>query len=154
MGDLSRSHNNKHHLWSKKMGLKLVALLLTLSLLFLSQANPVEDDSRQHLANSAANQIGANLVAPNQAGHDLTKREAGRGRKASCEGKRCSKKRTPKKAKKGKKANQKPKNNEKKRKTLKRNRLQRRKKMDETKKKAKSGKKSKKRKGGKKKTKQ
>merc|ERR1712108_69880 len=128
----------------QKMGLKLATLLLFLSLLNISMGDPAKDDSKQHLANSAAKPIAAN-----QGGHVLAKREASRGRKASCQGKRCSKKRTHKKAKKGKKANQKPKNNEKKRKTLKRNRLQRRKKTkDETTKKAKSGKKSKKRKGG------
>merc|ERR1712212_897963 len=109
MGDLSRSHNNQHHLWSQKMGLKLATLLLFLSLLNISLGNPAKDDSNQHLANSAVKPIAAN-----QAGHELAKREASRGRKGSCQGKRCSKKRTHKKAKKGKKANQKPKNNEKK----------------------------------------
>ena len=68
-----------------KMGLKLgSALLLFLPLLSLALANAdVEDDSKQDLAN----QVGANHVAANQAGHELVKREAGRGRK-SCEGKR------------------------------------------------------------------
>ena len=157
------------------MGLKLATLLLFLSLLNISQANPAKDDSEKHLANSPAKPIAAN-----QDGHQLAKREAGKeGRKRSCQGKgwvilslsicvstfldfsdvfshclnfRCSKKKTPKKAKKDKKVGQKPKNNEKKRKSLKRNRLQRRKKKtDDTEKKAKPGKKSKKRKGGKKK---
>merc|ERR1712203_1278589 len=115
MGDLSRSHNSKHHHWSK-MGPKLrTGLLLFLPLLSLSLANAAaEDDSKQDLANPSANQVGAN-----QAGHVLVKREAGRGRK-SCEGKRCSKKTSSKKGRKGKKGNQKPKNNEKKRKSLRR----------------------------------
>merc|ERR1712110_223934 len=102
MGDLSRSHNNKHHLW-RKMGLKLAtALLLFLPLLSLSLANAVEDDFQQDLANPPANQVGANPVAANQAGHELVKREADRGKK-SCEGKRCSQKKTPQKGKQGKK---------------------------------------------------
>merc|ERR1711990_604695 len=113
MGDLSRSHNSKHHHWSK-MGPKLrTALLLFLPLLSLSLANSntaAEDDSKQDLVNPSANQVGAS-----QAGHVLVKREAGRGRK-SCEGKRCNKKKTLQK--KGKKDAQKPKNNEKKRKSL------------------------------------
>merc|ERR1739842_99979 len=99
------SQQQTHHLWSK-MGLKLgTALLLFLPLLSVALANAaVEDDSKQDLVN----QVGANQVGVNQAGHDLVKRGAGRGRK-SCEGKRCSKKKSPKRAKKGKKGNQKPK---------------------------------------------
>merc|ERR1712029_302972 len=121
----------------QKMGLKLATLLLLfLSLLNISQANPAKDDSEKHLANSPAKPIAAN-----PAGHLLAKREAGKeGRKRSCQGKGCSKKKTPKKAKNDKKVGQKPKNNEKKRKSLKRNRLQRRKKKtDDTEKKAKPG---------------
>merc|ERR1711934_36109 len=140
------SQQQTHHLWSK-MGLKLgSALLLFLPLLSLALANAdVEDDSKQDLAN----QVDAIHVAANQAGHELVKREAGRGRK-SCERKRCSKKKTTQKVKKGEKGNKKPKNSEKKRKSLRRKQSQRqKKKKDETKKK--SGKKSKKRKGGKKK---
>merc|ERR1711990_337528 len=136
MGDLSRSHNSKHHHWSK-MGPKLrTALLLFLPLLSLSLANvAAEDDSKQDLVNPSANQVGAS-----QAGHVLVRREAGRGRK-SCEGKRCSKNKTLQKGKKGKKDNQNPKNNEKKRKTLRSKRLQRqKKKKKETKKKSKPGK--------------
>ena len=66
------------------MGLKLgSALLLFLPLLSLALANAdVEDDSKQDLVNPPANHVGVN-----QAGHDLVKRGAGRGRK-SCEGKR------------------------------------------------------------------
>merc|ERR1712008_351903 len=101
MGDLSRSRNNQHHLWSK-MEVNLATLLLFLSLLYLSQANPTEDDSKHHLADSPADQIGANQpanpMAANHAGHQLKKRDAGRERKASCEGKRCRKKKSPKKA--------------------------------------------------------
>merc|ERR1712108_96007 len=93
----------------QKMGLILATLLLFLSLLNISMGDPAKDDSKQHLANSAAKPIAAN-----QGGHVLAKREASRGRKASCQGKRCSKKRTHKKAKKGKKANQKPKKKKKK----------------------------------------
>merc|ERR1711971_1456882 len=152
MGDLSRSHNNKHHLWSK-MGLKLgtIAVLLILSILYISLATStaVENDSK-HL--SLANV--ANPLSANEDGHLLTRREAGRGGKKSCEGKRCSKKQTSKGAKKDKKVNQKPKSTEKKRKSLRRKQLQRRnRKKDNTKAKAKSGKKSKSRKGGQKKKK-
>merc|ERR1712010_7305 len=105
------SQQQTRHLWSK-MGMKLAtALLLFLPLLSLALANSAaEDDSKQDLVNPPANQVGVN-----QAGHDLVKRGAGRGRK-SCEGKRCGKKKTPKKGKKGKKGNRKPKNSEKKRK--------------------------------------
>merc|ERR1712210_268882 len=134
------SQQQTRHLWSK-MGLKLAtALLLFLPLLSLALANAdVEDDSKQDLVNPPANHVGVN-----QAGHDLVKRGAGRGRK-SCEGKRCGKKKSPQKAKKGKKGNRKPKNSEKKRKSLRRKQSQRqKKKKDKTKKK--SGKKSKKRK--------
>ena len=63
-----------------KMGLKLV--LLIFSILYLSLTTAVEDDPK-HLSNSQANPMAANL-----AGHQLMKREAGRGRKKSCEGKR------------------------------------------------------------------
>merc|ERR1712037_976141 len=143
---MGRSHNSKHHHWSK-MRPKLGAALL------LSLANVVaaEDDYKQGLVNPSANQVGANPLAANQAEHKLVKREAGRGWK-SCEGKRCNKKKTLQKGKKGKKDAQKPKNNEKKRKSLRKKRLQRqKKKKNETKKKSKPGKKSKKRKGGKKK---
>merc|ERR1712198_2291 len=81
----------------QKMGLKLATLLLFLSLLNISQANPAKDDSEKHLANSPAKPIAAN-----QDGHLLEKREAGKeGRKRSCQGKGCSKKKTPKKKKKG-----------------------------------------------------
>ena len=65
------------------MGLKLATLLLFLSLLNISVGNPAKDDFKQHLANSAAKPIAAS-----QAGHELAKREAGRGRKGSCQGKR------------------------------------------------------------------
>merc|ERR1712037_1089481 len=97
MGDLSRSHNSKHHHWSK-MGPKLGNAATA-------------DDSKEDLADPSANQVGAS-----QTGHVLVKREAGRGK--SCEGKRCSKNKTLQKGKKGKKDNRNPKNNEKKRKTL------------------------------------
>merc|ERR1711934_440180 len=102
------SQQQTHHLWSK-MVLKLgSALLLFLPLLSLALANSAaEDDSKQDLVNPPANQVGVN-----QAGHDLVKRGAGRGRK-SCEGKRCGKKKTPKK---GKKGNQKTKKSKKKKK--------------------------------------
>ena len=61
------------------MGLKLgAALLLGLPLLFFFAA--AKDDAKQDLANP---------MATNHAGHELKKREAGRGRKkASCEGRR------------------------------------------------------------------
>merc|ERR1712210_352365 len=105
------SQQQTHHLWSK-MGLKLgSALLLFLPLLSLALANAaVEDDSKQDLVNPPANQVGVN-----QAGHDLVKRGAGRGRK-SCEGKRCGKKKSPQKAKKKKKNPQKEKKKKKKKK--------------------------------------
>merc|ERR1712233_169898 len=99
MGDISRSHNSKHHLWSKmKLG---TALFLFLSLFYLTLANVnAEDDSKQDLTSD--NHVGANQIADtnNQAEHQLVKRDAGRGRKASCEGTRCGKKKTPKKGKK------------------------------------------------------
>ena len=65
-----------------KMGLKLATVLLIFSILYLSLATSAENESK-HLANSQANPMVAD-----QAGHQLTKREAGRGRKKSCEGKR------------------------------------------------------------------
>merc|ERR1712227_976593 len=108
MGDLSRSHNNKHHLWSK-MGPKLATTLLLffLPLLSLSLANAdAEEDLKKDLTSN--NQIGAGPT-DNQAGHQLVKREAGQGRKASCEGTRCGKKNTPKKGKKGQKKKKKKK---------------------------------------------
>merc|ERR1712130_157030 len=110
MGDISRSHNSKHHLWSK---MKLGTALLLLSIFYLTLANVnAEDDSEQDLTSD--NHVGANQIADtnNQAEHQLVKRDAGRGRKASCEGTRCGKKKTPKKGKKG----QKPKKSEKKKK--------------------------------------
>merc|ERR1711936_1035310 len=141
MGDISRSHNSKHHLWSKmKLG---TALLLFLSIFYLTLANVnAEDDSEQDLTSdshvgskedlTSGNHVGANQItdANNQAEHQLAKRDAGRGRKASCEGTRCGKKKTPKKGKKG----QKPKKSEKKKKSLRRKRLQTRKKKESTKK--------------------
>merc|ERR1712233_286485 len=143
MGDISRSHNSKHHLWSKmKLG---TALFLFLSLFYLTLANVnAEDDSKQDLTSD--NHVGADQIADtnNQAEHQLVKRDAGRGRKASCEGTRCGKKKTPKKGKKG----QKPKKSEKKKKKSLRRKLQTRKKKESTKKTPK--KKTKKRKSGKK----
>merc|ERR1712203_1031516 len=87
MGDLSRSHNSKHHHWSKMgpklgTGLLLFLPLLSLSLSLANAKAAAEDDSKQDLVNPSANQVGVG-----QAGHVLVKREAGRGRK-SCEGKR------------------------------------------------------------------
>merc|ERR1712083_398604 len=101
MGDHSRSHNNKHHLWSK-MGPKPAAVLLFLSIIYLSLAkagpnhlvNPVEFGSN-HLANHLEDDY--NQMDIGQVGHQLVKREAGRGRKKSCEGKRCDKKKNPQK---------------------------------------------------------
>ena len=65
------------------------ALLLFLSLFYLNLANVnAEDDSKQDLTSD--NHVGANQIADanNQAEHQLAKRDAGRGRKASCEGTR------------------------------------------------------------------
>ena len=75
------------------MGPKPAAVLLFLSIIYLSLAkagsnhlvNPVEDDSN-HLANHLEDDY--NQMDIDQAGHQLVKREAGRGRKTSCEGKR------------------------------------------------------------------
>merc|ERR1712156_931163 len=104
MGDLSRSHNNKHHHWSI-MSLKLASTLLLLSIVSISLASssPADGDHEQ-LASGLAD---GNRVAANQAGHQLVKREAGRGRGKSCKGKRCNKKKSPKNAEKGKKRTQK-----------------------------------------------
>ena len=71
------------------MGPKPAAVLLFLSIISLSLAkagsnhlaNPVEDDSN-HLEDDY------NQMDIGQAGHQPVKREAGRGRKTSCEGKR------------------------------------------------------------------
>merc|ERR1711962_727785 len=98
MGDLSRSHNNKHHHWSN-MSLKLASTLLLLSIISISLASSADGDQEQ-LASGLAD---GNRVAANQAEHQLVKREAGRGRGKSCKGKRCNKKKNPKKAGKGKK---------------------------------------------------
>merc|ERR1711962_1652623 len=101
MGDLSRSHNNKHHHWSN-MSLKLASTLLLLSIVSISVASfsSADGDHEHGLADG-------NRVAANQAGHQLVKREAGRGRGKSCKGKRCNKKKSSKKAVKGKKRTQK-----------------------------------------------
>merc|ERR1711962_1857683 len=131
MGDLSRSHNNKHHHWSN-MSLKLASTLLLLSIVSISVASFFSaDGDHEQLASSLA--VG-NIVAANQAGHQLVKREAGRGRGKSCKGKRCNKKKSPKKAEKGKKRTQKGQKRERKGK----------KKQNNTKKGKKNGKKKKK----------
>ena len=75
------------------MGPKPAAVLLFLSIIYLSLAkagsnhlaNPVEDDSN-HLAKPLEDDY--NQMDIGQVGHQLVKREAGRGRKTSCEGKR------------------------------------------------------------------
>ena len=75
------------------MSPKPAAVLLLLSIIYLSLAkagsnqlaNPVEDDSNQ-LANHLEDDF--NQMDIGQDGHQLVKREAGRGRKTSCEGKR------------------------------------------------------------------
>merc|ERR1711962_1476617 len=104
MGDLSRSHNNKHHHWSN-MSLKLASTLLLLSIISISLASSSSaDGDHEQLASGLAD---GNIVAANQAGHQLVKREAGRGRGKSCKGKRCNKKKSSKKAEKGKKRTQK-----------------------------------------------
>merc|ERR1711874_583292 len=95
MGDLSRSHNNKHHHWSN-MSLKLASTLLLLSIFSILVASSADGDHEHGLADG-------NRVAANQAGHQLVKREAGRGRGKSCKGKRCNKKKSSKNAEKGKK---------------------------------------------------
>merc|ERR1712107_77434 len=60
------------------------------------------DGDQEQLASGLAD---GNRVAAFQAGHQLVKREAGRGRGKSCKGKRCNNKK--KKAEKGKKRTQK-----------------------------------------------
>merc|ERR1711988_945979 len=97
MGDLSRSHNNKHHHWSN-MSPKLASTLLLLSIVSISAAfSSSADGDQEQLARALAD---GNRVAAKQAGHQLVKREAGRGRGKSCKGKRCNKKKSPKKGKK------------------------------------------------------
>ena len=76
-----------------KMGPKPAAVLLLLSIIYLSLAmagsnhlaDPVEDDSN-HLAKPLEDD--SNQMDIDQVEHQLVKREAGRGRKKSCEGKR------------------------------------------------------------------
>merc|ERR1711872_14187 len=94
MGDLSRSHNNKHDHWSN-MSLKLASTLLLLSIVSISVAfsSSADGDQEHGLAHG-------NRMAANKAEHQLVKREAGRGRGKSCKGKRCNKKKSPKKGKK------------------------------------------------------
>merc|ERR1711922_10994 len=83
------------------MSLKLASTLLLLSIASISVASSFSaDGDHEQLASGLAD---GNRVAANQAGHQLVKREAGRGRGKSCKGKRCNKKKSPKKAKKGKK---------------------------------------------------
>merc|ERR1712108_654 len=114
-----------------KMGPKPAAVLLFLSIIYLSLAkagsnhlaNPVEGDSN-HLAKPLEDD--SNQMDIDQVEHQLVKREAGRGRKKSCEGKRCDKKKNPPKEKKT--TNEKQNNNVKKGENLRRKRLQRRKK--------------------------
>merc|ERR1719402_1095583 len=87
------------------MSLKLVSTLLLLSVVSISVAfSSSADGNHEQLASGLAD---GNRVAANQAGHQLVKREAGRGRGKSCKGKRCNKKKSPKKAEKGKKRTQK-----------------------------------------------
>merc|ERR1711872_271081 len=97
MGDLSRSHGNKHHHWSI-MSLKLASTLLLLSIVSISVAfSSSADGDHEQLASGLAD---GNRVVANQAEHQLVKREAGRGRGKSCKGKRCNQKKSPKKGKK------------------------------------------------------
>merc|ERR1712211_149097 len=85
------------------MGASILFLLsiVSISVAFSSSA----DGDQEQLASALAD---GNRVAAFQAGHQLVKREAGRGRGKSCKGKRCNKKKSPKK---GKKRTQKKKKN-------------------------------------------
>merc|ERR1711963_1389880 len=94
------------------MSLKLASTLLLLSIVSTSvSSSPSADGDQEQLASALAD---GNRVAAFQAGHQLVKREAGRGRGKSCKGKRCNKKKSSKKAEKGKKKTPKKKKKKKK----------------------------------------
>ena len=65
-----------------KMGPKPAAVLLFLSIIYLSLAKAGSNQLANYLEDDY------NQMDIGQVGHQLVKREAGRGRKTSCEGKR------------------------------------------------------------------
>merc|ERR1712107_816097 len=88
-----------HH--RSNMSLKLASTLLLLSIVSISVVfSSSADGDQEQLASGLAD---GNRVAAVQ----LVKREVGRGRGKSCKGKRCNKKKSPKKAEKGIKRTQK-----------------------------------------------